>query len=103
MSVGLEFFLGLSAVLFVLGVYGALSKRSAVMIFMSLELMANAVNINMVALSRFITPKLMTGQFFAVFLMVVAACEIGLGLALVLALYRQTMTVEVESLDQLKG
>jgi NADH-quinone oxidoreductase subunit K len=103
MSVGLEFFLGLSAVLFVLGVYGALSKRSAVMVFMSLELMANAVNINMVALSHFITPKLMTGQFFAVFLMVIAACEIGLGLALVLALYRQTMTVEVESLDQLKG
>lgn len=103
MSVGLEFFVGLSAVLFVLGAYGALSKRSAVMIFMSLELMANAVNINLVALSRFITPKLMTGQFFAVFLMVIAACEIGLGLALVLALYRQTMTVEVESLDQLKG
>jgi NADH:ubiquinone oxidoreductase subunit K len=103
MSVGLEFFLGLSALLFVLGIYGALSKRSAVMIFMSLELMANAVNINLVALSRFLTPKPMTGQFFAVFLMVIAACEIGLGLALVLALYRQTMTIEVESLDKLKG
>lgn len=103
MRAGVDFFIWLSAVLFVLGLYGALSKRSAVMIFMSLELMANAVNINLVALSRFVTPKLMTGQFFAVFLMVIAACEIGLGLALVLALYRQTKTVEVEFLDELKG
>jgi NADH-quinone oxidoreductase subunit K len=93
----------LSAALFVLGLYGALSKRSAVMILMSLELMANAVNLNLVAMSRFITPRLMTGQFFAVFLMVVAASEIGLGLALVLALYRQTKTIEVEFLDELKG
>jgi NADH-quinone oxidoreductase subunit K len=99
----MEFFLWLSAALFILGMYGALSKRSAVMIFMSLELMANAVNINLVAMSKFLTPKLMTGQFFAVFLMVIAACEIGLGLALVLALYRQTMTIEVEFLDELKG
>ena len=103
MRVGVDFFIYLSAVLFVLGLYGAMSKRSAVMILMSLELMANAVNINMVALSRFITPAHMTGQFFAVFLMVVAASEIGLGLALVLALYRQTQTIEVEFLDELKG
>lgn len=103
MRVGVEFFIWLAAGLFVLGLYGALSKRSAVMIFMSLELMANAVNINLVAMSRFLTPQLMTGQFFAVFMMVIAACEIGLGLALVLALYRQTNTIEVEFLDQLKG
>jgi NADH:ubiquinone oxidoreductase subunit K len=103
MRVGVEFFMYLSAALFVLGLYGTLSKRSAVMILMSLELMANAVNLNLVAMSRFLTPRLMTGQFFAVFLMVVAAAEIGLGLALVLALYRQTKTIEVEFLDELKG
>jgi NADH-quinone oxidoreductase subunit K len=103
MTVGVEYFMWLAAVLFSLGLYGALSKKSAVMILMSLELMANAVNINLVAMSRFITPTPMTGQFFAVFLMVVAACEIGLGLALVLALYRQTKTIEVEFLDELKG
>lgn len=103
MTVGLEFFLWLAAMLFVMGLYGALSKRSAVMILMSLELMANAVNINLVAMSRFITPRVMSGQFFAVFLMVVAAAEIGLGLALVLAVYRQTKTVEVEFLNELKG
>jgi NADH:ubiquinone oxidoreductase subunit K len=103
MRVGVEFFMWLSAAMFVLGLYGALSKRSAVMILMSLELMANAVNVNLVAMSRFITPKAMTGQFFAVFMMVIAATEIGLGLALVLALYRQTKTIEVDSLTELKG
>jgi NADH:ubiquinone oxidoreductase subunit K len=103
MRAGLEFFIWLSAGMFVLGLYGALSKRSVVLILMSLELMANAINLNLVAMSRFVTPKLMTGQFFAVFLMVVAAAEIGLGLGLVLALYRQTHTIEVELLDKLKG
>lgn len=103
MRAGLEFFIWLSAAMFVLGLYGALSKRSVVLILMSLELMANAINLNLVAMSRFVTPKLMTGQFFAVFLMVVAAAEIGLGLGLVLALYRQAHTIEVELLDKLKG
>jgi NADH:ubiquinone oxidoreductase subunit K len=102
-TVGLSFFVGLSAVLFALGLYGVLSKRSAIMILMSLEIMANAVNINLVALSRWLTPRFMDGQFFAVFLMVVAASEIGLGLALVIALYRKTTTVEVDFMNELKG
>ena len=103
MTVGLNAFLGLGLVLFSLGLFGALSKKSAVMILMSLELMAAGVNVNLVAFSRFVTPDLMTGQFFAVFVMVVAAAEIGLGLALVLALYRQTSTIEVDRLDRLRG
>jgi NADH-quinone oxidoreductase subunit K len=102
-TVGLEVFLGLSVVLFSLGLFGALSKKSAVMVLMSLELMANAVNINLVAMSRFVTPESMTGQFFAVFVMVVAAAEIGLGLALVLALYRKTRTIELSAADRLRG
>jgi NADH:ubiquinone oxidoreductase subunit K len=102
-TVGLNAFLGLGLVLFSLGLFGALSKKSAVMILMSLELMAAGVNVNLVAFSRFVTPDLMTGQFFAVFVMVVAAAEIGLGLALVLALYRQTSTIEVDRLDRLRG
>lgn len=96
-------FVALSAVLFALGLYGALSRRSTVMVLMSLELMANAVNINLVALSRFSAPAEMTGQFFAVFSMVVSAAEIGLGLALVLALYRQRKTVEIDAMQELKG
>lgn len=103
MTVGVEVFMGLAAILFAIGLFGALSKRSAIMVMMSLELMVNAVNINLIALSRFVTPEEMTGQFFAMFVMVVAAAEIGLGLALVLALYKRTRTIELTQLDSLKG
>lgn len=103
MRADLGAFLFLAAVLFSLGLYGAVSKKSAVMVLMSLELMANAVNLNLIALSRFLTPERMTGQFFAVFSMVVSAAEIGLGLALVLALYRATRTAEIGSMDRLRG
>jgi NADH:ubiquinone oxidoreductase subunit K len=102
-TVGLREFLVLSAVLFALGIYGALSKKSAIMILMAIELMTNAVNIALIAMSRFLTPALMTGQFFAAFIMVVSAAEIGLGLALVLALYKRTRTVEVDRIEKLKG
>ncbi|KAF0208915.1 MAG: NADH-quinone oxidoreductase subunit [Actinobacteria bacterium] len=101
--VGVVSFMALAAVLFSLGLYGALSRKSAVMVLMSLELMANAVNINLVALSRFTAPAEMTGQIFAVFSMVVSAAEIGLGLALVLALYRRSQTVELDAMQELKG
>ena len=103
MQVGLEAFLILSAVLFSLGLYGALTKKSVIQVLMSLEVMAVAVNINLVALSRFVTPLTMDGQFFAVFAMVVSAAEIGLGLALVLALYRESQKSEVSDFEDLKG
>lgn len=103
MTVGLEAFLMLGAVLFAVGLYGALSKKSAVMVLMSLELMANAVNITLVSASRFVTPVTMDGQFFAIFSLVVSAAEIGLGLALVLALYRRTRTIELDRIDELRG
>ena len=101
--IGLLPFLALSLVLFSLGLYGALSRKSAAMVLMCLELMANAVNINLVAFSRFTDPAAMTGQFFAVFSMVVSAAEIGLGLALVLALYRRRKTIELDAMQELKG
>ena len=103
MTVGLEFFLVLSALMFSIGLYGALAKRSVIMIIMSLELMANAVNLNLIAISRFVTPDQMIGQYFALFIMVVAAAEIGLGLALAIALYRRTGSLEVEALTTMKG
>ncbi|MCL4554031.1 MAG: NADH-quinone oxidoreductase subunit NuoK [Actinobacteria bacterium] len=103
MNIGLEAFLGLSAVLFALGLYGALSKRSAVMVLMSLELMAVAVGLNLVAFSRFVTPEAMTGQAFAIFAMVVSAAEIGLALAIVIAIYRHARSVELSALERLKG
>jgi len=101
--VGVEPFLMLAAVLFSLGLYGALSKKATVQLLMSLELMSIAVNINLVALSRFVTPQTMEGLFFAIFTMVVSAAEIGLGLGLVLAIYRQARTSEVTNLTELKG
>jgi len=103
MSIGPLHFMALSAVLFSLGLYGVLSRKSAIMTMMCLELMANAVNINLVAMSRFVTPGQMTGQFFAVFSMVVSAAEIGLGLALVLSIYRHRRTVELDAMQELKG
>jgi NADH:ubiquinone oxidoreductase subunit K len=102
-TVGLDAFLLLGAALFAIGAYGALSKKSAVMVLMSLELMANAVNITLVSASRFVTPATMDGQFFAIFSLVVSAAEIGLGLALVLALYRRTRTIELDRIDELRG
>ena len=103
MRVGLEAFLMLAAVLFSLGLYGAVSKKATVQLLMSLELMAIAVNINLVAFSRFVTPKTVDGWFFAVFTMVVSAAEVGLGLALILAIYRRSRGSEVTDLTELKG
>lgn len=103
MNVGLPHLLTLAALLFGIGMYGALSRKNAVHVMMSLELMANAVNINLVALSRFVTPDELTGQFFSVFSMVVSAAEIGLGLALVLAIYRRKRSVELDAMQELKG
>ena len=103
MRVGVEAFLMLAAVLFSLGLYGAVSKKGAVQVLMSLELMAVAVNINLVALSRFVTPVTMDGLFFTVFAMVISAAEVGLGLALIIAIYRRARTSELTGLSELKG
>lgn len=102
MVVGLEHFLVLSAILFSIGLYGALAKRNAMVILMSIEIMLNAVNIAMVAFWRYIAPALMTGQVFVIFIMVVAAAEVAVGLALIIAIYRSRETVDVEQIDLMK-
>lgn len=96
-------YLYLAAALFAIGLFGALSKRNAILVLMSVELMLNAVNINMIAFSNFITPLTMKGQIFSIFVIVVAACEVGVGLAIVLMLYRRRQTLEVDKYDLLKG
>ncbi|NLT95740.1 MAG: NADH-quinone oxidoreductase subunit NuoK [Clostridia bacterium] len=98
----LNHYLLLSAILFCIGLYGALSKKNAIAILISIELMLNAVNVNLVAITKFLTPGDITGQIFALFVIVVAACEVALGLAIVVAIYRDRSTVEVENLDWLK-
>jgi len=102
MSVGLEHYLILSVILFAIGLYGALSKRNAIVILMSIEIMLNAVNIAMVAFSRYIVPLLLTGQIFAIFIMVVAAAEAAVGLAIVMAIYRSRETVDVSEINLMK-
>ncbi|TET37558.1 MAG: NADH-quinone oxidoreductase subunit NuoK [Dehalococcoidia bacterium] len=102
MVVGLEHFLILSAILFSIGLYGALAKRNAVVILMSIEIMLNAVNISMVAFWRYIAPALMTGQVFVIFIMVVAAAEVAVGLAIIIAIYRSRETVDAEQIDLMK-
>jgi len=102
MSIGLEHYLILSTVLFSIGLYGALAKRNAIIILMSIELMLNAVNIAMVAFSRYIVPVLLTGQVFAIFIMVVAAAEAAVGLAIIMAIYRNRETIDVTKIDLMK-
>ena len=100
--IGLEHYLILSIVLFSIGLYGALAKRNAVIILMSIELMLNAVNIAMVAFSRYIVPLLLTGQVFAIFIMVVAAAEVAVGLAIIMAVYRSREGIDVTQIDLMK-
>ena len=102
MSIGLTHFLVLSAVLFCIGFYGALSRRNAIVILMCIELMLNAVNISLVAFSRYVTPMAMTGQIFALFIITVAAAEAALGLAIVISIYRSRETIDVEKIDLMK-
>jgi len=105
MHIGLEHYLILSAVLFSIGLYGALAKRNAVVILMCIELMLNAVNIAMIAFSRYLAPDtiVLTGQVFAIFIMTVAAAEAAVGLAIIIAIYRSRQSVDVEKVDSMKG
>ncbi|MBM2825184.1 MAG: NADH-ubiquinone oxidoreductase chain [Dehalococcoidales bacterium] len=102
MSIGLEHYLMLSAILFSIGLYGALAKRNAVVILMCIEIMLNAVNIALVAFSRYIVPTLLTGQVFVIFVMAVAAAEAAVGLAIIIAIYRSRETIESTKIDLMK-
>ena len=91
-----------AAVLFCTGVYGVLARRNAVMVLMSIELMLNAVNINLVAFSAYLSDQLVRGQVFALFVVAVAAAEVGIGLAIVLLIFRNRETVNVDEVDLLR-
>ena len=100
--IGLNHYLVLSAVLFAIGLYGALAKRNAIVILMSIEIMLNAVNIALVAFSRFVTPTLLTGQVFAVFVIVVAAAEAAVGLGILMAVYRHRQSIDSDKINLMK-
>ena len=101
-NLGLEHYLVLSAILFAIGLYGALAKRNAIIILMCIELMLNAVNITLVAFSRYVTPELLTGQIFAIFVIVVAAAEVAVGVAIILAIYRGLESIDATKVDLMK-
>jgi NADH:ubiquinone oxidoreductase subunit K len=96
----LPFILFFSALLFSAGVYGVLARRNAVMVLMAIELMLNAVNVNLVGFSAYL--KDVTGQVFALFVIAVAAAEVGIGLAIVILLFRNRQSINVDEVNLLK-
>jgi NADH:ubiquinone oxidoreductase subunit K len=94
-------FLLLGAVLFCMGVYGVLARRNAVLVLMSIELILNAVNLNLIAFS--LRAGNVDGQVFALFIIAVAAAEVGVGLAMVLLIYRNRRTIALDELSTMKG
>lgn len=106
----LESMLIVAAVIFAIGLYGTLARSNVIAVLMSLELMFNAVNLTVVALARYAAPlalreniaSVLTGQVFAVFIITVAAAEIALGLGIVLAMYRNTESVDLSAANRLR-
>jgi len=99
--VWLNQFLLLGAILFCAGVYGVLARRNGVMVLMSIELILNSVNINLLAFSAY--HGNVAGQVFALFIIAVAAAEVGVGLAIVLLIYRNRSTIDLETASLMKG
>lgn len=97
----LNYFLILSAFLFSAGAYGVLARRNSVLVLMSIELMLNAVNLNLVAFSALVRD--VAGQVFALFVITIAAAEVGIGLAIVLLIYRNLRSPDLDRVEQLKG
>jgi len=94
-------FLILAAILFCLGVYGVLARKNAVLVLMSIELMLNAVNINLVAFGAL--HDAIVGQVFALFVITIAAAEVGVGLAIVLLIFRNRASIDLDDVDLMKG
>jgi NAD(P)H-quinone oxidoreductase subunit 4L len=94
-------FLVLAAALFCIGVYGMLARRNGVLVLMSVELMLNAVNLNLIAFSAYLHE--VSGQVFALFVITIAAAEVGVGLAIVLLIYRNLRSPDLDEIDQLRG
>ena len=93
----------LSATLFAIGLYGVLTRRNAVGILISVELMLNSAALNFVVFNRFVAPAACDGQITAIFVIAVAAAEVGVGLAIIMLIYRNKASVDLDQLDEMKG
>lgn len=100
--IGLPHYLLFSAFLFSIGVFGVLTRRNAIGVLMSVEIILNSVNINFVAANKFIAAGAAVGQLFSIFVIVVAAAEIAVGIALVISIYRQRRSVDLNDFNLLK-
>ena len=100
--VGLGHYLVLAGILFGLGVYGVVTRRNAVGVLMSVELVLNAVNINFVAFNHFLHPEVLAGQVFGIFVITLAAAEASVGMALVVSIFRSRRSVEIKEVNLLK-
>ncbi len=98
----LQYFLILAAALFCVGIFGLITSRNAVRVLMSIELMLNAVNLNLMAFSNYLDAQEVKGQVFTTFVIAIAAAEAAVGLAIVLAIYRNRDTVDMEQFNLLK-
>lgn len=101
MTIGINEFIIVSSLLFLVGFFGVIFRRNTIIIYMSIEIMLNAINLALVAFSRF--NNTIDGSIFVFFIMTVAAAEVAVGLAIIVMLYRQKQTVLVNELNQLKG
>jgi NADH-quinone oxidoreductase subunit K len=102
-NIPLSAILTLALILFCIGLYGALTKRNTVIVLISIELMLNAVNINLVAFSKYGVTPTIDGQIFALFAIAIAAAEAAVGLAILIALYRNRHTVNIDEMNSLKN
>jgi NADH-quinone oxidoreductase subunit K len=102
-AVPLSWVLTVAGALFCIGLFGALTRRNIVGMLLGIELMLNAVNINLVAFWRYLEPQLVAGQVFALFVVVVAAAEAAVGLAMAIAIYRSRNTVNADEVRLLRG
>lgn len=101
-NIPLSWWIIVATALFSLGLYGTLSRKNAIAVLMGIELMLNAVNVNLVAFNRYIMPETVDGQIFGIFVIAIAAAEAAVALAIIIAAYRRMSTVTVEELDLLK-
>jgi len=102
LTLSLQHYLILSAIIFCIGIFGVITQRNVIKVIMCLEIMLNAVNIALIAFSQYIVPVALTGQIFAIFVMVVAAAEVAVGIAIIFSVYRNRESVDIENFNILK-
>lgn len=101
-GIPLEYFLILATIMFFTGIYGFLTRRNLITILMSVELILNSVNINLLAFNRYLYPGKLEGHFFSLFIIAVAACEAAVAIAIIINIYRRFTTINVEDVNEMK-